>query len=73
MVLFWLFEGGSRFLSCQFLRLIRSAPADRAAVAIIMTSALVLGLIAGQVRDLTCSLWPAVVVHYSANAAGTLL
>jgi membrane protease YdiL (CAAX protease family) len=46
--------------------------ADRSAVAIIMTSALVLGLIAGQVRYLTGSLWPAVVVHSSANAAGTL-
>jgi membrane protease YdiL (CAAX protease family) len=47
--------------------------ADRAAVAIIMASAFVLGLIAGQVRYLTGSLWPAVVVHSSANAAGTLL
>jgi membrane protease YdiL (CAAX protease family) len=47
--------------------------ADRAAVAITMTSAFVLGLIAGQVRYLTGSLWPAVVIHSSANATGTLL
>jgi membrane protease YdiL (CAAX protease family) len=47
--------------------------ADCAAVAIIITSAFVLGLIAGQVRYLSGSLWPAVVMHSSANAAGTLL
>jgi membrane protease YdiL (CAAX protease family) len=47
--------------------------ADRAAGAITMTSAFVLGLIAVQVRYLTGSLWPAVVIHSSANATGTLL
>jgi membrane protease YdiL (CAAX protease family) len=47
--------------------------ADRAAVAIIVTSAFVLGLIAGQFRHRTGSLWPAMAAHSCANVAGTLL
>lgn len=38
----------------------------------IVAFALVLGLVAGQFRHITGSLWPAVAAHAAANAAGTL-
>jgi membrane protease YdiL (CAAX protease family) len=47
--------------------------ADLAAVAFIVASAFVLGLVAGEFRYLTGSLWPAVVAHSFADIAGTML